>query len=99
MMIALPTADGSFTCTLFWPFQGPNSFAALTTEKDVIAYFQDQFPDAVPLIPTLGQDFLNNPTASLVTISFHPWHVNRRPYLPGTPSPRVLPVLALVLTP
>src|SRR5262249_11468122 len=37
MMIALPNLDGSFTCTLFWPFEGPNSFAALTTEADVLA--------------------------------------------------------------
>ena len=54
MMIALPNRDGSFTCTLFWPFEGPNSFAALTTEADVVAYFREQFPDAVPLMPDLG---------------------------------------------
>ncbi len=29
MMIALPNIDGSFTNTLFWPFDGPHSFAAL----------------------------------------------------------------------
>src|SRR6266705_3129335 len=27
MMIALPNPDGSFTCTLFWEFEGPRSFA------------------------------------------------------------------------
>ena len=44
MMIALPNLDGSFTCTLFWPFEGPNSFAALRSEADVLAFFRDQFP-------------------------------------------------------
>ena len=44
MMIALPNRDGSFTCTLFWPFEGPNSFAALTTEADVLAFFRDAVP-------------------------------------------------------
>jgi kynurenine 3-monooxygenase len=75
MMIALPNLDGSFTCTLFWPLEGPNSFAALRTEKDVLAFFHNQFPDAVPLIPTLVEEFLTNPTGSLVTIRSQPWHI------------------------
>jgi len=29
MMIALPNRDGTFTCTLFWPFGGAHSFAHL----------------------------------------------------------------------
>jgi hypothetical protein len=29
MLIALPNLDGSFTCTLFMPFEGENSFASL----------------------------------------------------------------------
>jgi kynurenine 3-monooxygenase len=77
MMIALPNLDGSFTCTLFWPFEGPNSFAALQTEADILAFFRDQFPDAVPLVPTLAADFLNNPTSALVTIRCQPWHRGR----------------------
>ena len=77
MMIALPNLDGSFTCTLFWPFEGPNSFAALRTESDVLAFFRDQFPDAVPLLPALADEFLTNPTGSLVTIRCKPWHVGR----------------------
>jgi kynurenine 3-monooxygenase len=77
MMIALPNLDGSFTCTLFWPFEGPNSFAALKSEADVLAFFRDQFPDAVPLIPSLGEEFLTNPTGSLVTIRCQPWHVGK----------------------
>src|SRR6266571_615840 len=51
MLIALPNLDGSFTCTLFWPFEGPNSFAALESAADVLAFFGEQFPDAVPLLP------------------------------------------------
>jgi kynurenine 3-monooxygenase len=77
MMIALPNLDGSFTCTLFWPFEGPNSFAALKSEADVLAFFRDQFPDAVPLLPALGEEFLTNPTGSLVTIRCQPWHLGK----------------------
>ena len=75
MMIALPNLDGSFTVTLFWPLEGPNSFAALRTEADVLAFFRDQFPDAVPLIPTLVEEFLTNPIGSLVTIRCQPWRI------------------------
>src|SRR4029079_5751207 len=93
MMIALPNADGSFTCTLFWPFEGPNSFAALRTEADVVAYFRDQFPDAVPLIPDLGPAFLTNPTGSLVTIRCRPWHIGDRAVLVGDACHAVVPFL------
>lgn len=93
MMIALPNQDGSFTCTLFWPFEGPNSFAALKTETDVLAYFREQFPDAVPLIPTLGRDFLTNPTGSLVTIRCRPWSVADRVVLVGDACHAVVPFL------
>jgi kynurenine 3-monooxygenase len=93
MMIALPNADGSFTCTLFWPFEGPNSFAALKDEKAVVAFFKDQFPDAVPLIPTLAADFVHNPTGSLVTIRCHPWHMDGRVVLLGDACHAVVPFL------
>jgi len=93
MMIALPNVDGSFTSTLFWPFEGPNSFSALTSEIAVVAYFQEQFPDVVPLIPTLAVDFLHNPTGSLVTIRCQPWHVGGRVVLLGDACHAVVPFL------
>jgi kynurenine 3-monooxygenase len=77
MMIALPNLEGSFTATLFWPFEGPNSFAALRSESDVLKFFREQFPDALGLIPALAEEFLNNPTGSLVTIRCRPWHAGR----------------------
>src|SRR5207302_6917169 len=51
MMIALPNPDGSFTCTLFWEFEGPRSFATTKTDDDVRRFFDEEFPDAVPLMP------------------------------------------------
>ena len=35
MMIALPNRDNSFTCTLFWPWEGDHSFANLHTREQV----------------------------------------------------------------
>ncbi|MFN8276962.1 MAG: NAD(P)/FAD-dependent oxidoreductase [Chitinophagales bacterium] len=73
MMIALPNPDGSFTCTLFASFKGENSFEQLTTEKEVRAFFEEQFPSAIPLMPDLLHDFFQNPTASLCTMRCYPW--------------------------
>jgi kynurenine 3-monooxygenase len=92
MMIALPNLDGSFTCTLFWPFEGPNSFAALKSESEVLAFFRAEFPDAVPLIPKLAEEFLINPTGSLVTIRCQPWHGGRA-VLVGDACHAVVPFL------
>ncbi|MBU6428325.1 MAG: FAD-dependent monooxygenase, partial [Cyanobacteria bacterium REEB65] len=36
MLIALPNLDGSFTCTVFLPFEGPNGFAALHSDEPVM---------------------------------------------------------------
>jgi kynurenine 3-monooxygenase len=92
MMIALPNLDGSFTCTLFWPFEGPNSFAAMRSEADVLAFFRQQFADAVPLLPRLAEEFLTNPTGSLVTIRCQPW-CNGRAVLVGDACHAVVPFL------
>lgn len=73
MMIALPNIDGSFTCTLFFPFEGEVSFATLDTKEKVRSFFEKTFTDAAPLMPTLEEDFFNNPTSSLVTVKCYPW--------------------------
>lgn len=93
MMIALPNLDGSFTCTLFWPYEGPNSFAALTTAADIERFFGEQFPDAVPLLPDLADQFLHNPTSALVTIRCRPWHLGERVVLLGDAAHAVVPFL------
>ena len=93
MMIALPNLDGSFTVTLFWPFEGPNSFAVLRTSETILSFFQQQFPDAVPLIPTLADDFLHNPTGALVTVRCQPWHWGERVVLLGDACHAVVPFL------
>lgn len=91
MLIALPNLDGSFTCTLFFPFEGENSFQSLSNEKKVLDFFQTQFPDAVPLMPTLLQDFFANPTGALVTIKCHPWYVDDKVALLGDAAHAIVP--------
>jgi kynurenine 3-monooxygenase len=91
MMIALPNLDGSFTCTLFFPFEGEPSFASLTTKKKVVAFFSETFPDAFPLMPTLVQDFFRNPTSSLVTVKCFPWIRKDRFALIGDAAHAIVP--------
>jgi len=76
MMIALPNPDGSFTCTLFFPFDGNPSFSKLKTDAEVSMFFESTFPDAVELMPTLLEDYNTNPTSSLVTVRCYPWVKN-----------------------
>ena len=91
MMIALPNPDGSFTCTLFWEFEGPRSFATTHSDDDVHRFFDEEFPDAVPLMPTLLQDFRGNPTGSLVTIRCAPWFYRDKVCLLGDAAHAVVP--------
>ncbi len=93
MMIALPNADGSFTCTLFLWYDGEPSFAALQTPETVRAFFDREFPDAVPLMPDLVDDFFHNPTGPLVTIRCRPWHQDGRVVLVGDACHAVVPFL------
>lgn len=73
MLIALPNLEGTFTGTLFFPFEGEQSFEKLTTEDTVEKFFATTFPDVVPLIPDLTKQFFHNPTSALVTVKCFPW--------------------------
>ncbi len=90
MMIALPNPDASFTCTLFLPFRGVKSFDTLAEDDHIREFFQDTFPDAVPLMPTLLDDFRTNATSSLVTMKCFPW-VRNRTLLIGDAAHAVVP--------
>lgn len=76
MLIALPNPDGSFTLTLFFPFEGEPSFAKLKTKSEAIDFFQKIFPDAYALMPDLADQFFINPTSALVTVKCFPWIKN-----------------------
>ena len=91
MIIALPNIDGSFTVTLFLAQHGSPSFDELQTRKDVEDFFNEQFADAVPHMPTLLDDFFDNPTSSLVTVKCSPWQMNGRTVLIGDAAHAVVP--------
>ena len=91
MMIALPNPDGNFTCTLFLPFEGERSFEKLKTREDVKKFFDEEFSTAVPLMPTLLDDFFNNPTSSLVTVKCFPWAFDNKIVLIGDAAHAIVP--------
>jgi kynurenine 3-monooxygenase len=91
MMIALPNQDATFTCTLFWPFEGENSFDSIKGEREILDFFKATFPEAVNLIPDLVEQFQQNPVGALVTVRCYPWHAGSRAVLIGDAAHAVVP--------
>ncbi|MDG2054767.1 MAG: NAD(P)/FAD-dependent oxidoreductase [Phycisphaerales bacterium] len=91
MMIALANQDGSFTCTLFWPWNGPISFNAIKRSEDVQPLFEAHFKDVVPLMPDLVELYMKNPTSSLQTIRCGPWHFGDKVVLIGDSAHAIVP--------
>lgn len=91
MINGFPNIDGSFTCILFAPLQGDNSFESLNSAEKVLNFFQAQFPDAVRIMPTLVEDYFSNWTGSLVTIKCNPWSVDERVLLLGDSAHAIVP--------
>lgn len=91
MMIALPNVDGSFTCTLFFPFEGEPSFESVNTKSEIRDFFNEHFKDAVALMPTLIDDYINNPVASLITTRIDPWYFQDKSFLIGDAAHAIVP--------
>jgi kynurenine 3-monooxygenase len=91
MMIALPNPDGSFTCTIFMAYDGKEAFNNIKTDEDITAYFERNFPDTIPLMPTLHHDFKHNPTASLIMVKCAPWNVGGKSLILGDAAHAIVP--------
>jgi kynurenine 3-monooxygenase len=91
MLMAMPNHDGSFTCTLYLPFEGDISFAQLNTDEQILDFFQTWFPDAVNMMPTLLDEYKQNPTSSLVTVECSPWQWQNRMLLLGDAAHAIVP--------
>jgi kynurenine 3-monooxygenase len=91
MLIALPNIDGTYGCILFLPFEGKDSFEELDSEQKVARFFHERFPDAVPLMPQLTENFFANPTGAMVTVKCSPWHVDGRALLLGDAAHAIVP--------
>lgn len=92
MCIALPNDEHTFTVTLFMPLAGPHpSFETVQTSDDAQALFEHDFPDTLPLIPELREDFVGNPTGTMGTLYLQRWHLNGRALLLGDAAHAMVP--------
>lgn len=91
MLIAMPNIDGSFTCTLFLPFEGEVSFEKITTEQEAKAFFKLYFPNVRKEIENLTKDFFKNPTSAMVTMRCYPWTYWDKVALVGDSAHAVVP--------
>ena len=67
------------------------AFDQLDDEAAVLDFFTREFPDAVPLMPTLIEDFFHNPTGNLGTIKCFPWNAGGKALLLGDSAHAVVP--------
>lgn len=88
MMIALPNPSGDFTCTLFVPYE---KFDSVKTDADIQKFFEEEFADALPMMPTLLEDYKQNPVGSLVTVKCYPWVNKDKLALMGDAAHAVVP--------
>ena len=91
MLIALPNLDGSFTCTLFFPKSGPLSFDSLDTLDKAEAFFQEQFADALELMPHFREEYSSNPAAAMVIVKCFPWTWGDKVMLIGDAAHAIVP--------
>ena len=59
MLMGLANLDNGFTGTLFFPFEGEGwSFDSIKSEGDVHRFFEEMFPDAIPMLPNLTEQYM-----------------------------------------
>jgi kynurenine 3-monooxygenase len=91
MLIAMPNLDGSFTCTLFMPFEGEVSFENIKTKEQAKTFFLSYFPNVMQVMDDLLEDFFKNPTSAMVTMKCYPWTYWDKVALVGDSAHAVVP--------
>lgn len=91
MIIALPNLDGSFTLTMFHPFETEIGFNQLDTEEKIQAFFKEKYPSLLPFIPNYKDEFLENPVGTLGTIKCYPWQAFGKALVMGDASHAIVP--------
>ena len=64
---------------------------ASEAEGRLFHFFETNFADAIPLMPTLAEDFFNHPIGLLGTIKCWPWNVGGKALLLGDSAHAVVP--------
>lgn len=91
MIIALPNLDGSFTLTMFHPYDGEVGFDALEDPKKRQQFFEEYYPSLLPYIPHYQEEYEQNPVGTLGTIKCYPWQAYGKTLLMGDASHAIVP--------
>ncbi len=68
-----------------------SAFDGLASKVEVLEFFEREFPDALPYMPTLTEDFFHNPTGDLGTMKCWPWNVGGKALLLGDSAHAMVP--------
>ncbi len=91
MVIALPNLDGSFTVTMFHPYEGEAGFNELNTPEKVTSFFTKYYPDLLAEMPNLEVEYFENPVGTLGTIKCYPWQAFGKSLIMGDASHAIVP--------
>ena len=91
MIIALPNLDGSFTLTMFHPYEGEAGFNTLNTPEKLKTFFEKYYPSLLPHIPHLYEEYFENPVGTLGTIKCYPWQAYGKALIMGDASHAIVP--------
>ena len=91
MIIALPNLDGSFTLTMFHPYETEVGFNNLNSDENVSAFFEEYYPTLLPHIPHYKEEFSANPVGNLGTIKCYPWQAFGKSLIMGDASHAIVP--------
>lgn len=91
MIIALPNLDGSFTVTMFHPYEGEIGFNNLDTPEKVKTFFEREFADLIPHMPHYVEEYFENPVGTLGTIRCYPWQAYGKTLIMGDASHAIVP--------
>ncbi|CAN5785444.1 NAD(P)/FAD-dependent oxidoreductase [soil metagenome] len=65
--------------------------SAKSAAEALMIFFENNFPDAMPLMPTLTEDFFTNPTGNLGTVKCFPWNIGGKALLLGDSAHAMVP--------
>ena len=65
VLLGMPSTNKTFTCNLYLPLKGPDSFESLAKEEDFMAFMHRQFPDAAPLMKDMEDTIKHGPRGRL----------------------------------